>query len=378
MKKNNSEKNGRPDKNEALRINEKKFKSIFRNASDGIVVADNEGRIVDLNTAARTIFGASEKKDLIHRRLTDMVTQESAASVHKKWYKIVATGMKQGEFEVNRTDGSNRIVEYKATANFMPNRHLLLLRDITERKIEERRQMHFLGIASHELKTPLASIKAYTQLLKKYLREGGQAKVEEYLAKVDDKTDKLTTLINDLLDITRIKQGKLEFFYELFDFDELLTDVIDEIQTAKTTHKIIAKGKIGKNLLGDKNRIAQVIANVIRNAVKYSPHANQVMVNVERDGEMIAVAVQDFGIGISEKEKKRIFELYYRGTRRTINPISGLGVGLYIANEIVKQHGGKMWVDSTRAKGSTFHFRIPLRANIRRKTKTLIRKDLHV
>lgn len=344
---------------ESLKQSEQKFKSVFETSMDGIVITDGTGKILDANDSAVALFHLT-KASLITQHLSSLIDVQTEKDFEKQWAAIQKQGKSRGEFEL-RTDEGATYIEYQASAEIFPNQTLLMLRDITERKAEQQRQEHFLGIASHELKNPLASIKAFVQLLRRYLKHVEDEKAHQYLEKVDNKVDALAHLINDLLDITRIKQGKLEFFYEFFDLDQLIRDAIEDIRVTSKLHPIRYTGLPNTEVMADKNRISQVIQNIIRNAMKYSPEGETVKVSLKKNDNNLTVAIKDQGYGIPSSDLKKLFQLYYRGQNYKVNNITGLGVGLYISSQIVKQHGGKIWVKSTEGKGSTFYFTLPLR-----------------
>lgn len=218
----------------------------------------------------------------------------------------------------------------------------------------------FISVASHELKTPVTSVKMFAQVLKKHSEQIGDKQAVRHLSKMDQQIDKLTELIYDLLNVSKIQAGRMEFRESIFNFDEVITDVVDILQETETKHKIVVEGKTGKKVKGDKERIGQVLNNLISNAIKYSPKSDKVVVTLKATKKNVTVAVQDFGIGMSKVHLDKIFERFYRIYDTTDKTFPGLGIGLYIASEIVKRHGGKLWVESDLGKGSTFYFSLPI------------------
>lgn len=220
----------------------------------------------------------------------------------------------------------------------------------------------FISIASHELKTPITSLKVYTQVLLQQAQKQGDTDMTRYLLKMDQQVEKMNKLIRDLLDVSRMQLGKLTFRKEFFDMDELVKEVADAIQLTTKNHIISINGKAGR-VFGDKDRMEQVLINLLINAIKYSPEANRVTINLSKLGKKIVVNVKDYGIGIDKKNQEKIFERFYQVDDSPTASFSGLGIGLYISTEIVKRHGGNLWVESTKGKGSTFSFAIPLKNN---------------
>lgn len=219
----------------------------------------------------------------------------------------------------------------------------------------------FLSIASHELKTPITSIKVFTEILGRKL----QGKVDEdtlrYLSRMDTQVTRLVKLIGDLLDVSRIQAGKLALSEELFDINELIKEVCDTIQPLSKHHTIIIRGRIDQKIYADRDRIGQVLTNLVNNAVAYSPKADKVVITLRSGTRTLKVSVKDFGIGISEADQKRIFERFYRGSSSDGQAVSGQGLGLFIAYEVITRHKGKITVKSQPGKGSTFSFTLPIR-----------------
>lgn len=216
----------------------------------------------------------------------------------------------------------------------------------------------FLGIASHELKTPLTSLKLYAQVLERMLRKTGDEKNAEFAKKMDMQVIKLTSLIGDLLDVTKINSGKIHLNQSNFDFEKLVKETVEELQMS-TLHKIELSTENVGMVFADQERISQVITNLISNAIKYSPEAEKVMVEIKNEGNSVNFMVKDFGIGMPEDKKDRVFEQYYRVSGDEQSTFPGLGLGLYIASQIVERSEGKIWVNSILGKGSTFCFSLP-------------------
>lgn len=221
----------------------------------------------------------------------------------------------------------------------------------------------FISIASHELKTPITSLKVYNQvLLNKAIQD--QAKFyADNLSKMILQTDKLTRLISQLLDISRLQVGKLALQIEQFDLSELIHEIVDTIQPS-TTHQINYQHKSGIIIEGDRDRIGQVITNLINNATKYSPQADKVDLYFKQHPDYYILSVEDYGIGISEENRIKIFERFFQVHENQKNTYPGMGIGLYISNEIATRHGGKIGVKSQLNKGSIFSLYLPKKPQI--------------
>jgi len=231
--------------------------------------------------------------------------------------------------------------------------------EVQLRQSEERKDA-FIRMASHELKTPVTSLKGFTSVLQRRLSKQGDEQALTYLSKIDRQVNKLTKLINDLLDVSKIQTGKLTYQEERFDLVALVEEIVENIQGTTPTHTLEVRKTGDVSIVGDRDRIGQVVINLLTNAIKYSPNAKRIAICVEQDGQNARVSVQDFGIGIAEQYQDKVFEQFYQINDPEEKTYPGLGIGLHISNEIVKRHGGHMWVESSKGKGSTFYFTIPL------------------
>ncbi|WP_165305040.1 PAS domain-containing sensor histidine kinase [Pedobacter sp. SYP-B3415] len=226
----------------------------------------------------------------------------------------------------------------------------------------QKQKDEFLGVASHELKTPVTSVKAYTQVLERILRAEGDVKKADMVGKMDRQLDRLTGLINDLLDVNKIQSGRLRFNPEYFNFDEAAIQMLDELSLSMNNHRIHIDYNADTTVFADRERIRQVIANLLNNAIKYSPGSADIWVSTAVSGQSVVVCIRDEGIGIADENKERIFEQFFRVTGDLQHTFPGLGLGLYISSEIIRTEGGKMWVDSAEGAGSSFFFSIPVRS----------------
>lgn len=214
----------------------------------------------------------------------------------------------------------------------------------------------FIGLASHELKTPLATINGYLQILGRLINE---EKSKNFLSKASHQVSRLTALVNELLDVSKIEAGKLQLSLTEFDLCQIIRDSIELIQHSAPSYTITFNAHENEcKAYGDPRRIEQVIINLLSNAVKYAPNADKVEVNLKKEKERLIVSVTDHGAGIPSDKLKNIFTRFYRIDEANPN-ISGLGIGLYLSHEIVTRHNGQIWAESELGKGSTFFFSIP-------------------
>lgn len=236
---------------------------------------------------------------------------------------------------------------------------LLAFEDITDRKQLEKQKDDFIDIVSHELKTPLTGIKAFSQLLERYLEQNKDKRGTFYLSKMTNQIDRLTQLMASFVNVYKIQNGKLALHKKNFLIEELISSTVSDFQYTTKSDIVLHDAKTKAFVHADREKIAQVLINLISNAIKYSPNADKVVVTTTQDPQKVTISVQDFGLGIPKEEQRKIFERFFRVKGKREKNISGLGLGLYISYEIVKQHKGKIWVESIEGKGSTFYFTLP-------------------
>lgn len=350
---------------EHLKISEERFRAMVDSAPVLIWMSNKQKRFTFFNKAWLEFRGKELNKEAGYRWTRDIHPEDR--QIYLDCYKSAFDARIDFEIEyrLKRFDEEYRWILNKGIPQYDYNGGFIgyigSCVDITERKELEKRKDEFIGIASHELKTPLTSIKAYTQILLKKLEKVKDAEVKRYLNRMIQHIDDLNELISDLLDVSKIEQHKLLFNKQNLSIMDLVKEVVDDFSALQDTHKLILEGSTDKMILGDKQRIKQVLINFISNAIKYSPGENKVIIRVGDDNRCILISVQDFGIGIPKQYLCKIFDRFYRvpGERKETFP--GLGLGLYISSEIIKRHGGSVWVKSKKNAGATFYLSIPLK-----------------
>jgi signal transduction histidine kinase len=235
----------------------------------------------------------------------------------------------------------------------------------------DRMKSQFLSIASHELKTPITAMSGFLQVALRRVRrisEGaGEAPIADGLRGITDQlevvyrqTGKLARLVDELLDVSRIQTGRIEFRYGDVDMGELANEVATRMQLTTTTHNISVRRDSASVVTADRDHLEQVLNNLVTNAIKYSPTGGAITIEVRPDDGGVRLSVTDEGIGIPEQELEAIFGLFYRSPDRAARDAAGMGLGLYISKEIVVRHGGRIWAESAGAKGSRLNVVIPL------------------
>jgi len=237
---------------------------------------------------------------------------------------------------------------------------LLAMQDITEQRVLQQRNDSFMSMASHELKTPVTTIKTLVQMLQLQYENSKDTTHVEYLTTIGQQIEQLTQLVSDLLDVSKIKADKFELEEKTFDFDTLATEIVKSCQLLSPQHAITLQGKTQAQVSGDRNSISRVFINLITNAIKYSPKADKINITLSHTEECIRVSVKDFGIGIAKDHQGKIFERFFQVGNDSGQSFAGLGIGLYITAAIVAEHKGRIWVESAEGQGSTFFFELPI------------------
>lgn len=232
--------------------------------------------------------------------------------------------------------------------------------DITESIEDNRRKDDFIGMVSHELKTPLTSLKGYAQILQMHARKNDDSFTTDRLDKINLQISKMSGLISGFLNVSRFESGKIHLDKKQFELNSLVKDTLTEAGIATDTHKLVFIPNDDIKIIADRDKIESVILNLISNAIKYSPKGKQVKIETWITEGNAVVSVADEGMGIRPDEQERLFDRYYRVESNQMKNISGFGIGLYLSAEIVNRHNGKIWVESVLEKGSTFSFSLPI------------------
>ncbi len=367
-----------------IEISEKRLKAFFKSAPDAVIIINEFQEILEWNPKAEVLFGFSET-EITGKTLSETIIPPQYRDAHakgmqhflntgeervlNKTIEITALHKSGKEFYINLSISNVKLDDHWIFIAF--------LSDISERKkteeelirkeaelmqarLLEEKKNEFISIAGHELKTPITTIKAYTQIALT-MCEGCPEDVLKYLTKVNQSIGKLNFLLNELLDVSKINQGKLDLSRTETDMNIFLPEVLNSIQHITVKHEILLEQNAAIKIKIDQIRLEQVIINLVSNAAKYSPGKDKIVVrSVIENGEII-ISFTDYGIGIHAENIDKIFDRFYRVSELSAE-FSGLGIGLFISAEIVKQHGGRIWAESVEGRGSTFYFTLPIRS----------------
>lgn len=342
-----------------------KFAAIVESTDDAIIAKDLEGKVLNWNKGAHQLYGYSEK-EVIGKNIS-IIFPDHKKDEFGEILEVIKMGEGIDHYATQRLTKDGRVIDVSITISPLKTREgkvigaSAIARDISKEKELERRKDSLISMASHELKTPVTTLKVFTQILLKRSESSGDSQSKAFLTKMDSQLTRLTVLINDLLDISKIQEGKLELNKEKFTINDLVKETIENIQAISNQHEILVIGNAKMDVVADRDRIGQVLTNLLTNAIKYSPNSNQVIVNLLQENNNVVVAIKDFGIGIDKKHQHKIFDRFYRVAGRSEKTFPGLGIGLYISSEIIRRHGGHIWVESKKSGGSTFSFNLPLR-----------------
>ncbi|EFH81057.1 PAS domain-containing sensor histidine kinase [Ktedonobacter racemifer] len=346
---------------EALRESQERVNILMNSSIIGIFLAEEE-QIVDVNDTYLRMTGYT-REDLQAGNINWMrmtPPKYLARTQQARQELVVQQYGTPYEKEYVCKDGSLLPVVVGVVALRRDPLHTIgFVLDNSARKELEQRKDDFISMASHELRNPLAALKMQIQLVRKRLERQSHHEAATALSRVEGPVKQLERLIGELLDVSKIQAGRLEYLQETVDLDALLHEVADTMQQLSTTHTIVVRGAAPRVLVGDKDRLGQVFTNLLSNAIKYSPGAETVEMDLSASEETVTVRVHDHGLGIPREQRDKIFERFYRVAGPKQKAIPGLGMGLYIVAEIVKHHGGTLTVDSAVGKGSTFTVTLP-------------------
>jgi PAS domain S-box-containing protein len=366
------------DITELKQVEEKsaRLAAIIASSDDAIISKSLESVITSWNDAAERMFGytAGEMIGQSIYKLIPPDRQDEEPMIMSR----IKVGERVEHFETKRQTKDGRQIDVSLTISPIKDSRGNIIglskiaRDISERKQDEARKNDFIGMVSHELKTPLTSLTAILQVLQNKFKKSDDAFVPEALNRANQQVKKMSVMINGFLNISRLESGKLQIDKQPFIMGDLIREVIGEINLTVPGH-FLEIGSCEKVVVqADREKINSVLTNLLSNAVKYSPKGSSIRVHCsERSGEVL-VSVSDEGLGICPEDRAHIFDRYYRVESNRTRHISGFGIGLYLSAEIIERHGGHIWVESKSGAGSTFFFSLPL------KSKEEFRTNNHV
>ncbi|MBE7173520.1 MAG: PAS domain S-box protein [Williamsia sp.] len=348
----------------SLRNSSNFVESIFKCMRDALVVVNGSFTIQKANTAFRSIFWPSHQQ-VEGENLFEINPVFSTASGLRQKIQDLTTGndcIPDGEIELVAPDGKRR--NFKSTLSLIEDepatekRVLIAFHETTaEREANEQRD-DLIGFASHELRNPLANMVLCTELLQDSIEENNPEEAQDYLSRIKFNINRLNTIISELHDATKAGSGHLQIEKKPFIFEDMVNESIETVKLLHPAYTIIKTGHATIQINADRYRLVQVMNNYLSNAIKYSFESRKVWVHLQAEAGQVITEVRDEGTGIAEDQLPFIFTRYFRAAK-TMN-VEGLGLGLYLSSEIIKAHGGRVWLNSKEGEGSTFYFSIPL------------------
>ncbi|HEY3109524.1 MAG TPA: ATP-binding protein [Chloroflexota bacterium] len=330
------------------------YRRIFEAEPDAHFVAEADGRIVGVNPAACELLGY-ERDELLLLGLLDIAADPEVADEERR--RAIADGRWQGELELRRKDGQVVPVELSLRPIELDEGTLYIAsaRDIGARRQLARAQREFISLVGHELRNPIASLKGYAQLMQRRAVYNSEA-VETIVRQ----TNRLNRLVGDLLDASRLEAGRLELRRTEVELVSRLRGVVEAVGELSDQHQIALEAP-EQPVVGwwDRDRLEQIMDNLLGNAIKYAPDGGRVDVRVEDRGDEVLISVADQGSGIAPESLPYLFERFYRAPDAAEGPVKGIGLGLYVCKGLVEAMGGRIWVESELGRGSTFGFNLP-------------------
>src|SRR6056297_163869 len=338
----------------------KKTEAIITNFADGVLMVNNQNKIALINPKAEELLGVETKevKNKKIKKVNEVPYFEKIFAELGKEIKAV--------FRKEITMNEDLILEVSAVPVVKEEKQLgilVTLHDITREKRIQKMKTEFVSVAAHQLRTPLSAIKWTLEML----LEGDVGSLTEeqkkFVIKTFKSNERMISLINDLLNVSRIEEGRYLYERKTIDVKKIIKNLIEnnkEDLKRKDINLIYKKPKRKTNIIGDKEKIRLAIQNLIDNAVKYTLEGGEIIIELEEEEKNIKFSIQDDGIGISEKQHPRIFSKFFRSKTAVRRETEGSGLGLFIAKNIIEAHGGEIWFDSKEGEGSTFYFKLPL------------------
>jgi PAS domain S-box-containing protein len=341
-----------------------KLVAIVESSDDAIIGKDLDGVVTSWNRGAHQIFGYNEA-EMVGQSILKLIPEH----LHHEEPLILSrlrNGQKIDHYETIRQTKDGRLIDVSLTISPIHDKEgrvtgvSKIARDISEQKRDEQRKSDFIGMVSHELKTPLTSLTAIIQVVNMKLKNNTDAFLSTAMEKAGVQVKRMSNMINGFLNVSRLESGKMLIEKRSFKLDDLIREEVKESELVTSTHIIHSNICESVHVIADRDKIGSVISNLLSNAVKYSPKSSNIYVTCEIIGNVGKVSVRDEGIGLSAPDKDKIFDRYYRVETNNTQHISGFGIGLYLSSEIIAGHQGEIGVESEFGHGSTFWFTLPL------------------
>lgn len=350
---------------EQLEQQKRLYETITSNTPDLMYVWDLNYIFTYANNALLTMWGKTWD-EAVGKRLIDNGYEPWHAEMHEREIDQVRATKKpvRGEVSFPHAVLGKRVYDYILVPVINEQGEVEAVagttRDVTERYQDDQRKNDFIGMVSHELKTPLTSLSAILQVADAKLKNSEDHFLATAMKKANMQVKRMSTMINGFLNVSRLESGKITMEKSWFNIEELVKEVVEEMRLSSIGHYINLTQCPSIEIYADRDKINSVISNLISNGVKYSPKDTIVRVGCELKDNEVIISIRDEGVGINPDDAAKIFERYYRVESSNTHHISGFGIGLYLSAEIVQRHDGRIWVASEPGSGSTFYFSLPV------------------
>jgi len=343
-------------------VNSKRLSAIIESSDDAIISKDLNSMVTSWNESAVRIFGYNAE-EMIGQSILKIIPQDRLDE-EPKILSQLSQGIRVDHFETIRRRKDGRLIDVSLTISPIKDSTGKVIglskiaRDITEKKQADKKKEEFIGLVSHELKTPLTSLRSYVQVALFKARKENNDFIDKALSKAELQTKKMENMIRDFLNISRMEDGQLKLNLNAFDLSALINNCIADATITTSKHHFSYFGEQQALAIGDAEKISLVLINLISNAIKYSPDGGEISISCKKQDDALIVSVKDNGIGISKEDQKHLFQKFYRIQTAETRTISGFGIGLYLVYTILELHGSRIGLESGSGKGSTFSFRL--------------------
>lgn len=336
--------------------------SILSSIEDAVIVLDNDLSVIKTNNAFINLF-KRRAPDLTSLNFAELVkpyddNNDLIASI--KNAARTKNSFKNKHIEIDTLSGEKRIFDVSCTPlnSSVDDNVLLVIHDITMSKQIEKEREDIMGFVAHELRNPLSNVMLCNEIMGSALHDHNMEVLKDMLERNKNNVMRLNKLIVELYEATKVNSGNLQLEISTFNFGEMIKEAVDMVEILQPDFNIIVKGDGDISVVGDRYRLIQVVTNYLSNGIKYSNGKTDVILSIHRDENSLTVSVRDEGLGISKEQLPYIFERFFRVEKT--RSIEGIGLGLYLCHQIIHAHGGTVWAESKKGKGSTFYFSIPL------------------
>lgn len=341
-----------------------KTMAIIENLTDGILLLNNRNEVEIISPLVVEFF-RKNKTDIIGKNIADLFDNEELKQLNEL---LVDSKKRKVNAVTNKEISIGKRMDIEVSTIFLEEGAeeggvLIVLHDVTRDKLVERMKTEFVSIAAHQLRTPLSAIKWTLRMVLDGDTGDLNSEQKELLEKTYVSNERMISLINDLLNVSRIEEGRFLYKQELLNLEDIVSTVIDSSQELLKMKKMELSYEKPKEVLpqisADREKMELVIQNLLENAVKYTPEGGKIDITLERDQNNVIFKIKDTGVGIPESQHERIFTKFFRGDNVIRMETEGSGLGLYTTRNIIDAHKGKIWFDSEEGKGTTFTFTIP-------------------